>query len=173
MRDFDTDENGMLSQDEINAVNTIKYWGSSGNMIAPLEGVPYFTNLTTLDYYYNQIAELDLGNNLDLYSLYCTYNCFTELDFSNNEILHNVDLTWQDRDVTALASDDKLVVSLEGLVSSEHIGNVTPVDPAVTLEDNYLIIPDLTVDQVDYNYTTQLGDMDVHGIYKKVKVKVL
>lgn len=86
---FDTDENGALSAEEIANVTTVDVrgdWQEKGN-IASLKGIEHFTALTLLYCNYNQITALDVSKNTALTSLLCSGNELTELDVSNNTAL--------------------------------------------------------------------------------------
>ena len=76
---FDTDNNGYLSQSELNAVTKIDVSGTAAapNSIAGLNGINYFTNLKELDCSYNQLTSLDLNNNTALTSLVCIGNTYS------------------------------------------------------------------------------------------------
>ncbi len=108
--------------------------------------------------------ELDLSSNPELVNLSCGDNHLTEVDLSAQETMHYLNLGYQDRWVNAFESDEMLVVSLESLVSPENIDRVLPKDPAVTLQDGYLIIPDPSLRSAGYTYSTGYvnGDMDVY-----------
>ena len=79
MNNFDTDSDGMLSEEEIAAVTSIG--GSVGNSgISSLKGVEYFTALTYLNCSYNKLTALDVSNNIALTELHCENNQLTALD---------------------------------------------------------------------------------------------
>ncbi len=118
--------------------------------------------LTRLDVANNMLEELDLSGCPNLTSLNCSSNSLTELDLGNQERLDYVNIGNQWQAVYALASEDKLAVSLEGYVSPENLENVFLEDPNVSLEGNYLIVSDMTIPIVDYFYTTPYDAMDVH-----------
>ena len=92
LENFDTDGNGKISEGEALAVKKIDVSGSesswkAGEGIASLKGVEYFTNLTELSCYYNQLTSLDVSNNTQLDFLHCGLNQLTLLDLSNNTLL--------------------------------------------------------------------------------------
>ena len=84
---FDTDSNGVLSDEEISAVTEISV---SSKGISSLKGVEYFTALTELDCENNQLTELDVSKNTALWELICGYNQITTLDVSNNHDLFSL-----------------------------------------------------------------------------------
>ena len=81
---FDTDNQGYLTAEQVAGVKTISCYGKS---IASLNGVEYFTELTSLSCEGNQLTELDVSNNTALTNLGCSSNQLTELDVSNNTAL--------------------------------------------------------------------------------------
>ena len=86
---FDTDENGALSAEEIANVTTVDVrgdWQEKGN-IASLKGIEHFTALTLLYCNHNQITALDVSKNTALTWLSCYNNQLTELDISKNTVL--------------------------------------------------------------------------------------
>ncbi|MBQ7215677.1 MAG: putative Ig domain-containing protein [Synergistaceae bacterium] len=84
---FDTDNDGRLSENEIASVTSIDV-SSSG--IASLTGIKYFTALTYLDCQSNQLTTLDVSRNILLTDLYCQNNQLTGVDLSNNTALKNL-----------------------------------------------------------------------------------
>ena len=77
---FDTDNDGFLSQTEINAVTKIDV---SDKDISSLKGIEYFTNLTALYCDDNRIPSLDVSSNTCLEILSCSNNELTSLDLSS------------------------------------------------------------------------------------------
>ena len=97
VRDFDTDHNGRLSDEELEAVTDI-YVPSQG--ITSLAGIEYFTALTTLNCNYNSITALDLSSNTALTHLYCVGNSLTSLMLGNNSVLKHI--ACKDNKISAL-----------------------------------------------------------------------
>ncbi len=79
MTNFDTDEDGILSADEIDAVETISVYDMG---ISDLSGVEYFTKATTLSCEYNNLTSLDVSALTELTFLQCSYNKLKSLDVS-------------------------------------------------------------------------------------------
>ena len=69
---FDTDDDGGLSETELTAVNSIQF--SYHSNTTTLKGIEYFTALQYLDCKYNNLASLDLRKNLALKNVACSYN---------------------------------------------------------------------------------------------------
>lgn len=81
---FDKDNNGSLSQDELNAVTEIDV-KSKG--ITDLKGVGHFKKLEKLYCSENQLTDLDVTNNPALKFLFCSKNKLSTLDVKNNTAL--------------------------------------------------------------------------------------
>ena len=92
LENFDTNKDGKISKKEAAAVKGIDVSKDyditpDNKKIASLEGVQYFTNLTTLDCHYNKLTELDVTQNPALETLDCGGNQLTELDVRQNPAL--------------------------------------------------------------------------------------
>lgn len=84
VQQFDTDGNGSLNDDEIEAVTSI----SCANIgITSMKGVEYFTALRELDCTDNWLSTLDVSKNTALTSLTCIDVRIAELDVSKNTAL--------------------------------------------------------------------------------------
>jgi Leucine-rich repeat (LRR) protein len=78
---FDTDGNGVLSSEEINAVTSIE---NSTEKYSSLQGIEYFTKLTSLVCSDNKLTKLNVSKNTKLTYLECSNNKLTKLDVSKN-----------------------------------------------------------------------------------------
>ena len=85
---FDTDGNGVLSEAEIGAVDSINC-GVLG--IASLQGIEYFSALTFLVCSENQLTSLNLSGCSSLTWLFCDNNRLTSLDLSGCTELWQLD----------------------------------------------------------------------------------
>ena len=85
---FDKNSDGVLTDAEIAEVTSISVNGSG---IKTLEGIDFFTALTYLDCYFNQLTSLDVSKNTALQSLICFSNQLTSLDVSKNTELTTLD----------------------------------------------------------------------------------
>jgi hypothetical protein len=106
MPEWDTNADGLLSVAEAAAVTDINVWreydsvtGSYTGKIASLEGIEYFTGLTSLLCGGNQLTTLDISKNTALTHLSCGGNQLTWLDVWTNTALTYLDcsgnqLTW-------------------------------------------------------------------------------
>ena len=81
----------VLSQTEIANTQEIGVYGQS---ISNLKGIEYFTSLTVLDCYYNQLTSLDVSQNTALTDLRCNGNQLTSLDVSQNTALTSLDCSY-------------------------------------------------------------------------------
>ncbi|WP_305133647.1 leucine-rich repeat domain-containing protein, partial [uncultured Clostridium sp.] len=86
---FDNNNDGVLSEDEINEVTSINVWNKY--KISDLTGIEYFENLEYLDCRNTKITSLDLSNNTALTDLDCNNTGITSLDVSNNTALEYLD----------------------------------------------------------------------------------
>ena len=80
----DKDKDTYLSDEEIAAVTKINVNIKS---ISDLKGIEYFTALTQLECYRNQLTSLNVSKNTALKLLYCPDNQLTSLDVSKNTAL--------------------------------------------------------------------------------------
>ena len=92
---FDTDHDGILSEEEAAAVTTIDVangWAIPDKQeISSLEGLKYFPNLTELNCYYHKLTALDLSQNPALVTLQCYDNQLTALNVTQNPALVYLD----------------------------------------------------------------------------------
>ncbi len=98
---FDTDQDGELSETERNAVTTIRV---SADTVATVKGIEFFPNLERLyvpgtqyrdpqsgEYTFNgQLTSIDLSGNPNLTLLQCDYNRLAELELGGNTNLTNL-----------------------------------------------------------------------------------
>ena len=96
-RNFDTNQDGILSKAEADAVKMIDVQKSG---IKSLDGIQYFTNLRYLRCDYNQLTTLDVSKNSALTHLFCDYNQLTTLNVSENTKL--MQLTCTSNQLTSL-----------------------------------------------------------------------
>lgn len=83
---FDANKDGVLVRREIASVTNIDV---TNKKIKSLQGIEFFSSLTTLNCSHNDIASLDLSRNSRLTSLNCLSNRLTSLDLSDNtELTH-------------------------------------------------------------------------------------
>lgn len=76
-----------LTPNEISLILNIDV---SDKSITCLQGVEFFTSLTTLDCSNNQLSSIDLSRNTDLTYLSCSNNQLEDLDLSNNTALYTL-----------------------------------------------------------------------------------
>ena len=80
----DTNNDGEIQVSEAEAVISLNVWFKN---ISSMEGIQSFINIETLICSNNQIAFLDLSQNLNLVNLYCHNNLLSELDVLQNSEL--------------------------------------------------------------------------------------
>ena len=85
---FDTNQDGILSSDEIDNITRIEVKGRAN--LTSVQGIEYFPNLTYLDCSDTGITELDVSKNLVLETLRCSNTGITKLDVSNNTALEGL-----------------------------------------------------------------------------------
>lgn len=125
LENIDTDRNQLLSIGERDAVRNINLDGSGAYddcvRIYDLTGIEHFTQLVTLNCYYNKLSTLDLSRNTQLTTLNCEENQLTGLDLSGNRLLTDLNcrknqLTYLDiRGCTALKELDCAINKLSSL----------------------------------------------------------
>lgn len=129
----DKDDDGTLSQDELNGVTVLII---DHAYIKDLTGIELFPNLEKLDCKNNNLTCLDVSKNTKLTVLYCEYNHLTSLDLSKNTEL--TELNCHDNQLTSLdlsknTALTKLDCALNPLTSLDVSNN-----PALTyLNCNY------------------------------------
>lgn len=150
---FDTDSDGLLTQQEADEVTVIEMIGQpwTDNPLAKsLDGIEIFTNLIELYIPFHDIKALDLsGNvvlevlecnnndnlasidvskNIALTSMVCTLTNFASLDLSNNAALTYLDIsgnmTITSLDISALTSLDELYCQMTSISSLDVSNNV-------------------------------------------------
>ena len=84
---FDVNHDGKVSMEEANAVKTIDV---NSEDIFSLKGIEYFTQLTELVCYRNNLKSLDVSKNTQLVRLDCHWNNITYLDVSKNTQLTEI-----------------------------------------------------------------------------------
>ncbi len=79
VRQYDRNDNGMLSKGEIMAVRRMDCYGKE---ISDLTGVKWFTNMTTLWCYSSKLTSLDVSGLSSLAGIYCEDNQLDSIDIS-------------------------------------------------------------------------------------------
>ena len=103
---IDTDENGILSQDERMAV---KIMDVRTYPVYGLEGIGYFPELRELNCTNRPIGSLDLSQNTKLEILYCKNNGLTQLNLSKNPEIAVLDCSNNNLGELDLSNNKKLV----------------------------------------------------------------
>ena len=181
IENFDTDKNGKLSMSEA-AAATIMYLEERN--IKSLSGIEYFTNLSVLKCYQNQLTSLDLSKNIKLTQLQCTYNKLTSLDVSKNVRLKEL-YCYDNYDLTTLTLGDnsslevlncaetdldKLNVSKNVNLSKLDVFNTGLTELDVTKNINLVKLNCGNTDYGDNSHVKRLAKLDVS---KNVKLEML
>ena len=130
---------GILTAKEIAAVKEINVKNKN---ISSLKGIEYFTSITSLECYDNNLTELDVSKNTELTTLECSYNQLTSLDVSQNTKLKELDC--YDNNLTEL--DVSRNTELTTLVCSNN--QLTSLDVSKNTK--------LTILTCNYNRLTKL-----------------
>lgn len=87
---FDTDDDGEISEEEALAVAEIDI---SGNSVSRLSGIEYFSNLERFDCSNNHLTAIDLSQNTRLRELNASSNDLTSIDLMKNILLGRLDIS--------------------------------------------------------------------------------
>ena len=140
---FDSDKDGYLSEEERTAATFLDV---SAQSISSLKGIEYFTALTTLNCYNNQLATLDVSKNTALQSLNCNSNDLTALDLSNNTALTS--LQCNSNKLTALdLSNNSNLSNLECNGQNTSGSNIIHTGDA-TYPYEYIFSRDISADKI-------------------------
>jgi len=138
---FDTNEDGWLSGREREKVKSI----SVGNKeITSLKGVEWFTALTQLYCYRNQLTTLDISKNTALVVLSCSVNKLTSLDLSQNASLEK--LSCGDNQLTELDAGSN--AALTYLYCTDNQLRLLQINGCALLEElhcSYNLLEDLDI----------------------------
>lgn len=133
---IDVNDDNIISQAEANEVYELRVPSS---LITSLGGIEYFTNLTYLNCFENQITALDVSALVNLEELYCAYNLINPINLgSNNNLkklncdhneLINLDVTQFVNLVELRCAGNNLeTLSITGLVNLELLDcNSNPI----------------------------------------------
>ena len=125
--------------------------------ISSLQGIEYFTKLTNLQCYTNQLTSLDVSKNTELTELYCSNNNLTSLDVSKNT------------ELTELGCDDNQLTSLDvtkntKLTKLHCVGNqLTSLDISKNTELSSLNCTWNQLFSLDVSKNTLLKELRCHG----------
>ena len=143
---YDTEDDDYLVGGEVSPVTTMDV---SGKDIYSLEGVKYFTNLTTLNCASNHIVGLDLSNNTKLTS------------FTGDGQTRSAELSLDDDNKVYfdIASTDysKLTATTSGFTTADNSGAARVITTDAVTKRTLYATP------IAYSYATGLTDMNVTG----------
>lgn len=165
--EYDWGENGLLSPEEIENVQSLYIQGSDlKSKISSLEGIEIFNNLEILncrentleeldiskntalkylDCENNQLASLDVSKNINLETLWCSDNQLTDLDISKNTKLNEVSCYNHQRTVMVTDSNTFDLSTLSNTFEKNKVCNWT----GGIVKDNILTF---TNKSVTYSY---------------------
>ena len=149
---IDQDQNGILSEDERNAVTKIDV---SKKNISDLSGIQFFPNLRELACYNNQLTELDVSKNTKLMDLSCGTNQLTSLDVSQNPALDR--LLCGENNLTSL--DVSQNPALKTLSCSKN--NLTSLDVRQNAKLGILNCSENNLTSLDVRQNHKLGTLRV------------
>lgn len=155
---IDTDQDGKLSEAEINAVTKISLEMHVDGLGAQnLKGIEYFTNLTDLKCSMNRITSLDLSHNTALKTLDCSYNKLSALDISKNTAL-----TYLNCDYNSISSlDVSSNTKLQSLICPDNKLTSINVSKNTLLERLWIYGNQLT--EINLSQNTKLNDLNIHS----------
>ena len=145
---------GILTKAEIAAVTGIDV---SDKSISSLKGIEYFTALTELKCFFNQLTELDVSKNTALEYLYCYDNQLKSLDVSKNTAL-----IWLYCSANQLTSLD--VSNNTALTALECSGNqLKSLDVSKNTALKWLFCDGNQLTSLDVSNNTALYDLDCYN----------
>lgn len=173
---IDTDQNGVLSSEEIKNCDEIDIGIISVNEphyeVADLTGIQYFTEITNLDCYNCGLGKIDVSNNtkllfldvsgnkltsLDvsklttLYNLYASENQLTEIDLSNNAALMSLRL--DKNQLTKIDLSNNIELNLVNLSSNQ----ITELEISRNFRIENLNISDNQIKTLDLSSNVRLA----------------
>ena len=158
----DTDGDGRISIAEAEARTWLNVGKSS---ISDMSEIKYFTNLTNLDCYGNELTQLDVSHNAQLTKLDCSSNQLTQLDVSHNAQLTKLDCSsnqLSQLDVSNNAQLTTLCCNSNQLTQLDVSNNAQLT--RLECHFNQLITLDVTNNtllEILYCYSNQLTQLDV------------
>ena len=157
---FDTDKNGILSVDEIEAAKTLR--GRYGQQVESLQGIEYLTALGELSYssivlYDGKLQSVDLSANTALTKLTLCSHQLKSIDLSANRNLTSVDLNCNH--ITELKfGQNQALTYLD--VSMNDITSLDDLDLDEVTKLNKLYIQDNDLTDLDLSAFPRLNDLN-------------
>ncbi|WP_304819144.1 leucine-rich repeat domain-containing protein, partial [uncultured Clostridium sp.] len=152
---FDTNNDGVLSEDEINAVTRIDVYQEKN--ILNLKGIEHFRNLRYLDCDRTGITSLDISKNTALQTLNCSMTGITSLDVSHNIALEYLDCN--STEITSLdVSNNKALTTLY----CNYTG-IRSLDVSNNKALTTLYCSDTGITSLDVSQNTALKDLNCSG----------
>ncbi|MCD8013750.1 MAG: BspA family leucine-rich repeat surface protein [Lachnospiraceae bacterium] len=148
---LDTDNDGILSKDEISAAT---YLDVSGKEIGSLDGIEYLSALQILVCNDNNLTELDLGSNKKLEKVYCDDNVLSSLDVRG--LTELMSLFCENNNLSEL--DVSRNVNLIKLYCGGN--NLSSLDVSHNRDLLEFICSNNNLSSLDVSKNTALGDLD-------------
>lgn len=170
--------NGLVPTHKIENVSSV-FLDDTFFIIDPIytiEGIEDFTRLRVLNFTDNSISQVDLGNNLNLQSLYCSFNNLSELDVRFNTDLRLLYTGWNnltELDISENILLERLSFAEEGLTSidlnnnsnlkflSFNGANLVNIDVSTNLLLEELGIGTTTFTELDVSNNTLLRNLSL------------
>ena len=153
---FDEDSNGILSEAEINKVWNIDV---SNMGVSSLAGIEFFTDLTHLSCYDNNLQVLDVSNNKRLIGMGCDRNSLETLNLSENTEL--TFLSVNENNLTSLDVSN----NTELIVLAFDLNYVTQIELGDKPDLNELSFVSNDLTALDVSNCPALISLDVHQCY--------
>jgi Leucine-rich repeat (LRR) protein len=158
---YDKNSDGELSSSELKAVKEIEIKKSN---VRKLDGIEYFTRLTTLDCSGNRMTSLSLNKNKRLKELDCSDNKLTSLNVSKNTKLTTLDCSGNSLKSLNVSNNSKLS-KLDC-----HDNSLTSLDVSKNLSLEKLNCSDNKLTKLDLSRNDDLKSKDL-DCDKNVTVK--
>ena len=149
----DTDGDGRISIAEAEARTWLNVGKSS---ISDMSEIKYFTNLTNLDCYGNELTQLDVSHNAQLTKLDCSSNQLTQLDVSHNAQLTKLDCS--SNQLTQLDVSHNAQLTLLGCLNNQ----LSQLDVSNNAQLTTLCCNSNQLTQLDVSNNAQLTRLECH-----------
>ncbi len=149
---YDSDNDGTLSSDEINKVTNIYLYGKKD--IKSIKGIEYFLNLMYLSCCYTGITSLDVSKNPALKNLRCDNTNITSLDVSKNLALENLECN--NTNITSIDVSNNSVLKE---LNCNYTG-ITSIDVSNNLMLESLWCYTVGITSIDVSNNLALKDLD-------------
>lgn len=146
-KEFDPDNYGILTKEDLNAVTKINVDNCN---IGNLKGIEWFPNLKSLSCSNNNLKSLDVSGNTALISLKCNGNQLSYLDISKNSAITDIDCSDNKYPITDSSIDTSIItgfdISKASVWTNAQVSGttVTAIDPREDITYTYQICDERT-----------------------------